>query len=772
MALPAFAAEGVNWSLYNELKAFQLTGQSVSVKDLAMKREAVEMEFSGEFYPAKLITGQIYGAVFIGHGRLHAVPWNEFEKHSVKRFLKSDNVDATFTQAVLFFSDSTAAVFGNVPGKALDLQNAQELAADWPSQLLRQTGLNAGARMLQAMANNEMPGFFFATFSGGNRKEFGLVIDHQSRSLNTIFSLDAGEKGALYQYKGVLDGNDIWLAFYDDEDVKQRKAPYADAFDLVRTPKYQLDVDLRDAPHRLGVDAVMELIAIHNGVRVLNLALNEGLGEYDDERAKIGARVLGVELEDGTPVKYIQDLWDKTVWLQLPRTLNVGDRITLKIKLESQKCFFGSTFYYPLVSTSWYPRHRDVQLSQFDFTFHHKRNTVVVSSGKVVEAGAKEANGLITRWSAEQPLDSATFAVGPFDLHKEITKIGTREIPVDYYSPSKDYFTVKDTFIQAELQNSLQFFTAMFGDYPYDRLGAVYFPSDYAQGLAALLLLPSTGSDSLWDFALIAHETSHQWWGHKVRWRSYRDQWLSEGFAEYSGVLYTGTRKKPHDEIELIKEMRANLMFPPATDTGLGAGKLYEIGPLVYGSRLESRLSQGAYTTLIYDKGALVLRMLHFLLTDPSTGNGNEFFDMMKEFTNKYQGKMASTTDFMQLAEAHFVNSAIGKGFQMKDLNWFMHQWVYGTELPDYRLEYRIDAKPDGGKLLTGTLFQDNVPNEWFMPLPLEVQLTNGKRGVAIIHAYGPSTPVKLSLPPDVKKVALDPELFILSGKTSAVEIK
>jgi len=773
LGTPVFAAEGVNWSLYNELKAFQLTGQSVAVNELALKREAVEMVFTGEFYPAKLITGQVYGAVFIGEGRLHATPWNEFEKHSVQRFLKSDDVEATFTRAVLFFTDSTETVFGNVPGKAVDLQKAQELAAEWPAKLLRQTGLNAGARLLQAMANGDQPGIFFASFSGGNRKEFGLVLDHQSRSLNTVFALDAGEKGALYQYKGVLYGNDIWLAFYDDEDVKRRGAPYADAFDLVRTPKYRLDVDLRDAPHRLGVDVEMELIAVRNGVRVLNLALNEGLDEYDDQRAKKGARVLRASLGDGTPVPYIQDEWDKTVWLQLPQSLNGGDHVTLKLTLETQKGFFdGGDFYYPLISTSWYPRHRNGQLSQFDLAFHHKPKTVVVSNGKVVEAGTKEANGLLTRWGAEQPMDFATFAVGPFKLLQGSTRIGSRDIPVDYYSDPDSYVPIKATFIQAELQNTLQFFTTMFGDYPYERLGAVYCPRDYGQGLATLLLLPSTGRDSKWDFAFIAHETSHQWWGHKVRWRSYRDQWLSEGFAEYSGVLYTGTRLKPKDELELIKEMRADLLFAPGTDTGLGAGKLYEIGPLVYGYRLESRLSQGAMEALIYNKGALVLRMLHFLLTDPKTGNGNEFFDLMKEFTEKYQGRMASTTDFMQLAEAHFLNSAIGKGFQMKDLNWFMHQWVYGTELPNYRLEYQMQPQPDGGKLLSGTLFQDNVPKEWFMPLPLEVQMDNGQHGVAIIHAYGPSTPVTLKLPPGAKKVALDPELFVLSGKTTALEKK
>ena len=30
------------------------------------------------------------------------------------------------------------------------------------------------------------------------------------------------------------------------------------------------------------------------------------------------------------------------------------------------------------------------------------------------------------------------------------------------------------------------------------------------------------------------HEVAHQWWGHTVGFDSYRDQWMSEGFAEMS----------------------------------------------------------------------------------------------------------------------------------------------------------------------------------------------------------------------------------------------
>jgi len=41
-----------------------------------------------------------------------------------------------------------------------------------------------------------------------------------------------------------------------------------------------------------------------------------------------------------------------------------------------------------------------------------------------------------------------------------------------------------------------------------------------------------------------------------------------------------------------------------------------------------------AYRILTYNKGALVLRMLHFLFTDPSTGKDHAFFDMIKDFVD------------------------------------------------------------------------------------------------------------------------------------------
>jgi len=254
-----------------------------------------------------------------------------------------------------------------------------------------------------------------------------------------------------------------------------------------------------------------------------------------------------------------------------------------------------------------------------------------------------------------------------------------------------------------------------------------------------------------------------------VLWRSYRDQWLSEGFADYSGLLYTQTRDKTSSERELIERARDSLKNPPKNLTGIAKGRLADVGPLVMGHRLSSRETGGAYTALIYDKGALVLRMLHFLFTDPQTGDGRAFFDMMADFVRQHANGAASTDDFFAVANAHVGQTALARKFGYNDLNWFYRQWVLQSYLPSYRLTYELEDQSDGSVLLNGTLTQDGIPDgePWFMPLPLSISFSKGTAGVATIAARGKESPVRLRLPKRPQRIVLDPQLWVLSEKTS-----
>ncbi|HEY0404676.1 MAG TPA: hypothetical protein VGC89_03045 [Pyrinomonadaceae bacterium] len=179
---------------------------------------------------------------------------------------------------------------------------------------------------------------------------------------------------------------------------------------------------------------------------------------------------------------------------------------------------------------------------------------------------------------------------------------------------------------------------------------------------------------------------------------------------------------------------------------------------------VEGRVT-GAYQTLIYNKGALVLRMLHFLMSNPSSGDDQAFFAMMTDFVNRYRDSFASTDDFRAVANEHFAKTPIAQKHKLKNLNWFFNQWVYQSDLPSYQMDYQIQDQPDGSVIVSGNITQENAPDNWFMPLV--ITFGEKKWASGTVHAYGPRMPFEIKLPTRPKKLELDPGNWILSEKTS-----
>ena len=194
---------------------------------------------------------------------------------------------------------------------------------------------------------------------------------------------------------------------------------------------------------------------------------------------------------------------------------------------------------------------------------------------------------------------------------------------------------------------------------------------------------------------------------------------------------------------------------------------LVDVGPIILGHRLSTSKTLGAYQTLIYNKGALVLRMLHFMLSNPATGDGQPFFDMMTDFVERYRNKTASSDDFRAVANEHFARSPIAKKYGMTNLNWLFYQSVYQTALPSYELQYKIEDQPDGKVMLTGTISQQNAPADWVMVLPVKLSFGGSQEALGTVLVQGASSPFQIKLPMRPKKVELDLDRWILSEKIS-----
>jgi aminopeptidase N len=56
------------------------------------------------------------------------------------------------------------------------------------------------------------------------------------------------------------------------------------------------------------------------------------------------------------------------------------------------------------------------------------------------------------------------------------------------------------------------------------------------------------------------HEVTHQWWGHEVGFNSYRDQWMSEGFADMSASIYIQLIENHNKFLEFWNDERTLLL--------------------------------------------------------------------------------------------------------------------------------------------------------------------------------------------------------------------
>ena len=769
----SIAGQNTGKAVYGQLGAFTLSTGS-RVDNFTFKIDRAVITLSGTIYFSAPVDGKHTGAVFLGNGKFSAaVPESGFERANVKRLLKADVVESDFSAAVFRLTDGSLDSPASAAQPIAVPAEAQKLAQEHDAGIRKDTGANIPARLAISILNKEQNGVFISTFRGGRMKVFTYVFDPLTRIPTSNFDLNGGEKGLIFADKDSLYSSEVLMAFYSLADYERHIVEYSDLNDLVDITAYEMEMDLRTPKSKVGLRTLIKMVGLADGVTAIPFALGEGLSRYEAERLKKQLRVSSVKA-GGAELDFTQEDWEGGFTVFLPTTLKRGGALELEVTMAGDFAAqpeLGSSldFSYPRSTTSWYPRHGYLDRSEYTITFTHSRKLKVVCVGnRISETPSPENKDLVvTRYRMEEPIALATFAVGPFVRHNEVAKWdGTNDtLPLEFNSIGD--IPLKEDFILAELSNSVRYFSRLFGSYPYKTYSASFHPYGFGQGFPSMLMIPNTDRANKFTYSFIAHETSHQWWGNIVAWRSYRDQWLSEGFAEYSGVLYTGLRDSPKAAENLVDNMRASLRRPPETQLGPGKGRLNDVGPIILGHRLDSSKTFGGYETLVYNKGALVLRMLHFLFTDPSTGNGDRFYAMMKDFVSRYRNKAASTDDFRKVANEHFAETPIAKRYGLKDLNWFFKQWVYETTLPSYSLEYAFEPQPDGSVMVTGNVYQENAPEGYFMPLPVIFQFSGDQKAGATVAALGAKTPFKIKLPAKPQRVELDPSSWVLSEKTS-----
>jgi hypothetical protein len=226
-----------------------------------------------------------------------------------------------------------------------------------------------------------------------------------------------------------------------------------------------------------------------------------------------------------------------------------------------------------------------------------------------------------------------------------------------------------------------RFYQSLLGDSPYSSLTVTLVESDtpggHSPGYFALLYEPpspvqSTRNDpasfeQFPDF-VVAHELAHQWWGQAVGWRSYHEQWLSEGFSQYFAALYAEHQRGPEGRTVFRSVMRH--MRKWAIDET-------DAGPISLGSRLgHIEGDRRILRALVYSKSAVVLHMLRRLVGD------EVFFRGLQQFYRTSRFRSVGTAEFRAAMEMEAG----------RPLNRFFDRWINGSELPRLGFSYRVEG--------------------------------------------------------------------------------
>jgi hypothetical protein len=171
----------------------------------------------------------------------------------------------------------------------------------------------------------------------------------------------------------------------------------------------------------------------------------------------------------------------------------------------------------------------------------------------------------------------------------------------------------------------------------------------------------------------------------------------------------------------------------------------WQVGPVSLGWRLSTHRSRSA-GRLIYSKGGYILHMLRMMMFDQAAPNPDaKFIAMMRDFVRSNAGKNPSAEDLKKAVERHMTPAldAAGDG----KMDWFIRQWVDGTEIPRYVAKLKVEQKGDA-TVVSGQVTQEGVSPNFYAWVPVYLDFGKGELArVGGIRMVGNATvPVDASL--------------------------
>jgi len=319
---------------------------------------------------------------------------------------------------------------------------------------------------------------------------------------------------------------------------------------------------------------------------------------------------------------------------------------------------------------------------RFTLTLDIPSSYRAMSNNPVVSADTTE--GRVTlRFSETKPISTYlfAFAAGKFELvEKEIDGVKMemlhRETRPGYVeNNSEEIFRLHCSALKW-LEDYIQI------PYPFDKFGFVLLPPFQYSGMehpgsifyrASSLMLEAspTLNEQLSRASLIAHETSHIWFGDLVTMKWFDDVWLKEVFAGYMSDKIAGP-----DFPDINHDLRFLLTrYPDAYEVDRTRGT----NPIV--QELGNMKDAGSlYGGIIYNKAPIVMRQLEQLAGEENLKRG------LQVYLNKYTWGNARWDDLVAILEET----------SQKPLGEWSRMWVREAGMPIIK---PVIAEDDGYRI-------------------------------------------------------------------------
>jgi Peptidase family M1 domain/Carboxypeptidase regulatory-like domain len=775
--------------VYRQLRGLGL-GDSFRFDNFALICDAATFHFQkGTLTFLSPVDGVATGAIFIGEGHFDLKPVIFLDAHELKRRTGAGEVSEDFTEAVFRFTGDAHTKFLPGLGDKTEAPEAGAVLSHWREKMRQrreqalgftqfllqgETMDNVDADILAAVYNRAHPEFVNAYLRGKKHKDLRFFIRNR---VGALPQLDSSEEVGLINYDPESLDDGVWYLAHLKSEYLSHKASSAEDRRLFATHRYKIETVIAKNGH-LFSSANISFEPLIAGERVMKFGLLPNL------------RVTRVTDDQGQDLHFIQESRkeDGSFYAILPKALPLGKEQSINVEYTGDKVLAeaGEGSFYVTARTSWYPNLNGFgEKALFDLTFKVPRKYKIVSVGQL-KAESIEGDLAVSRWVTPNPVAVAGFNYGQYvklELPDDITgyKISgyyLEELP-DYMRHSRALQSLAPRgmtkYALEQTRAQLQLCSYYFGKSGYEDIYVTEQPNfNFGQSWPNLVYLPiSAYTDSTQRWMLFGqinnkftgfvqevtpHEVSHQWWGHAVGWASYHDQWLSEGFAEFSAGLFlqqavAGDWRK--DYVDFWERLRKRVL--EKNNFGIAPN---DAGPLWMGLRLISPRTESAYQNVTYPKGAYVLQMLRSMMRgnqdeDKDKDKDAAFIAMMHDFVESHREKAATTESFKAIAEKHMTKGMdLGRNGR---LDWFFDEWVYGTQVPRYHFEYQTAPAESGKVKIHMTIIQSDVDEHFGMLVPVFADFGKGMIRLTQYAMIGNSTrDIDIIVPFQPKKVALN----------------